>query len=141
MVFKLGEIDDALDEVVDLAPIGAEMELAEQESGEYQIWIDTDCVFVPDLGVLVFGASSCIYDKEKSEYALNSDLYKFYDFATGEEVYSEYGSSMGVCIHNYCHFAGISTDGLEGLWCVYVSDGRRLLQRTGVAVSRERTEI
>lgn len=141
MVFKLGEIDDILDDIVDLAPIDDEMELAEQESGEYQIWIDTDCVFLPNLGVLVFGAVSCIYDKEKTEYALNCDLYIFYDFVTGEEVYSEYGSSLRVCVHNYCRFAGISTGDLDGLWCVYISDGKRLLQRTGVAVSRERTEI
>lgn len=141
MVFKLGEIDDILDDVVDLVSLDNEMEIAEQESGEYQIWIETDCVFIPALGVLVFGAVSCIYDKGKNEYSLNSDLYKVYDFTTGKEVYFEYGSSLRVCIHNYCHFAGISTDGLEGLWCVYVSDGKRLLQRTSVAVSHERTEI
>lgn len=138
MVFKLGEIDDILDCVVDLVAINDEMELAEQESGEYQIWIDTDCVFVPDLGIVVFGAVSCMYDKEKKEYTLNADLYKFYDFATGEEIYFEFGSSLRVCIHNYCRVANISVDDLDGLWCVHISDGRRLLQRIGVAVSQER---
>lgn len=127
-MFKLKELEGDMGEVIQSLADNSPMVLIEEDSFQ-QIWREQGCVHIADLGIDVYGATSCIYDENIKDYELSSSLYVFYEHGTADEVYFEYGSSLPVCVHNYAHAIGRTDlqemDAVGELGCVYVLDGQK----------------
>ncbi len=101
--------------------------LIREEENAYQEWAEPEYLHINDLNINVFSAVCLNYDEKQRDYEISHDLYVFYDSKTGERVYSESGSSLPVCVHNYCHFAGVKVNDIEGLSCTYIHDNGKFL--------------
>lgn len=139
MAFKLKELEGDLGEIIYNLTSQKEMVLVDQEENAYQIWAEPDYLYLKDLRVNVYSAVCCNYDQETKEYEIDHDLYIFYDPDTGKEVYFEVGSSLAVCLHNYCHFAGLKIKNVDELNCYYALDNGRFLEEK--VVNKKKSEI
>ena len=106
MALKIKDLDGLIGEVIaQLEFWDGEMILV-SEDDSMQILRDKGCIYIKELGVDVYGAYVYYYEPETEEWEIDSDLYIFYLHKTDTEVYSEGGSSLPVCISNYCHYSG-----------------------------------
>lgn len=139
MAFKLKELEWDLGEAIYNLTSQKEMVLVEQEEKVYQIWVEPDYLYLIDLQANIFSAICCNYNQDTEDYEIDHDLYIFYHPNTGEEVYFETGSSLEVCIHNYCHFAGLQVEDVGELSCYYALDnGKFLIDKV---VNRKNSEM
>ena len=72
------------------------------EEKDTRIYRDSSYLYIKDLGVDIYSAYICNYEPETCDYEIDCDLYIFYSHNTDTEIYSEGGSSLPVCISNFC---------------------------------------
>lgn len=115
-----GDIGEKLSELIN----SMDLILLEEQKEEYQIWVDGGHLSVPNLGINIVSGIGCVYQEESKEYEADSDFFIFYD-TKGRELYFEGGSSLNVCIQNYCSQTGQSKsyEEVDNLNCCYVVDG------------------
>ena len=128
MAFQLKELQGNLEEAIYNITSQKEMLLIDQDKKMYQIWSEPDYLYIIDLKVNIYSAVCCNYNDDTEDYEIDHVLYIFFSSDTGKEVYFEVGSSLEVCIHNYCHFAGIEVENVGELNCHYVLDNGKFLE-------------
>lgn len=127
MAFKLKELEGELGEILNNLTCTKAWVLVDHEHHRFQIWSEPDFLYIHDLNINIFSAVSCLYYEDTEEYIEDCSLYLFYD-TEGNQVYYEYGSSLWVCIHNYCHFVNIKINDLDNLLCCYILDNGKFLE-------------
>lgn len=127
MAFRLSEFEDKIGDIAHKITKGKEMILADVEEQSYQLWIEPDYLHIEKLDLNIYSADVCNFDFETEEYILDHNLYIFFNSITGEQVYYEGGSSLNVCIQNYCSIAGIERINTDDLECTYVLDNGKFL--------------
>lgn len=127
MAFKLKSLEGRLGEIIHSVTADRPMVLTYDDGEGTQIWREQGCVYIEDLGVDIYSAVACVYNKETDEYETDTDLFLFYEHGTTDpdsEVHNEWGSTLSVCVHNYAHYSGrddlASMDAIENLGCVYL---------------------
>lgn len=123
MALKIRNLEGDFWEVIESIISGSEPVLIE-ETPEFQIWQEPTFTYIPVLNLDIHSATCHLWDEDTQEYEIDSDQYNFYNHATGEQVYTESGSTLSVCIYNYCHIAHLDEwhdlDRIEDLECIYV---------------------
>ena len=135
MAFKLKSLEGRLGEIVSSITANSPMVLVYDDGDGTRIWRELGCVYIQDLGIDVYSAISCVYNEDTKDYETDSDLFLFYEHdkaGTDNEIYTEWGSSLTVCVYNYARFSGRtdldSIDAVENLDCVYRLNLHRLLE-------------
>ena len=130
MAFKLKELNGELGEVIANITLGEGLMLTEESERGYQIWLEPDYLHIEELGLKIFSGERYVYNSETKELGLSSSLYQFYRDGTGENVYSESGSGLAVCIYNYCNLIGVAKtmEEVENLQCTYQLDNGKFLR-------------
>lgn len=128
MAFKIKDWKKELGEAIGALTIQKKMVLLKQKDKVYRVWAEPDYLYLIDLKVNVFSAVCCKYDKDTETYEIDYDLYIFYDPKTGKEIYSEIGSSIEVCILNYCRTMNLHIKDVDDIYCFYFLDNGKFLK-------------
>lgn len=140
MDFKLkalqGELGEVLEKIIRTKPLV----LVEEEEKEKQLWLEPDYLYIQDLGLCIYSGIICLYYEETKDYEMDCSIYIFYS-ETGEEIYSEIGSDLSVCISNYFRCLGQekTLDEIEKMDCTYFFDKGKFLEEK--VISRKSFEL
>ena len=74
-----------------------------EETKEYRAIVSELTITIPKLNLNIQSATYLSFDEAEQDYLADHDFYYFTDTKTNEFVYSEYGSSLEVCLNNYLH--------------------------------------
>lgn len=123
-------INEDLGEIIKNSTYTKPMVLVEQQEKEYQLWLEPDYLYIKDLEIYAFCGTEYLYLEDEGEYSPDFDLVIFYDPKSGEELYSEGGSSFFVCVMNYCHMfdKSISEEQIQNYRCKYCEDNGHFLK-------------
>lgn len=112
---KIYELDDYLEQnesCSDYSVFKREM--------DYQILIEKDYIYIPELKMNIHNAYSENYNDELKGYEIDFDFYVFFDSETKEYLYAEQGSALEVCIYNFLNVVSQKEYVVAELECEYV---------------------
>ena len=72
-----------------------------EETKEYRAIVSELTITIPKLNLNIQSATYLSFDEAEQDYLVDHDFYYFTNAKTNEYVYSEYGSSLEVCVGNY----------------------------------------
>lgn len=127
MAFKFKELEGNLGRVINGIIATKKMVLLEHEDEDYEVWLEPDFLHIEKVGINIFCGITCVYLQEIQDFELSHDIYIFYDDA-GQEVYSEHGSDLRVCIENYLSYIGSRIKKVDNLMCTYALDNGKFLR-------------
>lgn len=108
---KIGE----LDEFMELEEPACGYFLLVQDE-EHRELLEESYIRVPSLGVDIHVGIWESWNEDSEDFETDFDYYHFRDADTGENLYTEQGSGLITCIHNY---TGLSWEEIENLDCEY----------------------
>lgn len=108
---KIGE----LDEFWELEEPVSEYFLLEQDE-EHRELLEENYLYIPSLGLDIHVESSESWNQDSESIEEDFDYYHFRHSDTKESIYTEQGSSLITCIHNY---TGLSWEEIENMDCEY----------------------
>ena len=85
---------------------------------EHRELLEENYIFVPELGIDIHIGIWESWNEELQEFETDFDFYCFRDSVTKETIYTEQGSSLITCIHNY---TGLLWEKIIDLNCDYNS--------------------
>ena len=129
MAFKLRELDGQLGDIIAGITMPKPMVLLREKAEDYQVWVESDYLYIQDLRVCVYGAEYYRFSSETGEYEIDHDIYYFFNVHTGRLVYSEYGSNLEVCVTNYCSEIGKEIEDVGELLCTYILDNGNFIRK------------
>ncbi len=128
MPLRIKDLDGIIGEIISqLFMLEDDMVLVSEEEN-IKVFRDKGCIYVKELGIDIFDAYVYTFEPDTNDFEIDCDLYLFYLHNTDEQVYSEGGSSLPVCINNYLHFSGstksYTMEDILNLEFVYILDGK-----------------
>lgn len=108
---KIGELDEFLEME---EPISAYFVFVQDE--EHRELLEENFIRVPTLGLDIHVGIWESWDEDSEEFETDFDYYHFRSSDTGESLYTEQGSGLITCIHNY---TGLSWEEIEDMDCEY----------------------
>ena len=106
MPLRIKDLDSDIGEIISqISMIDDELVLVSEEEN-IKVFRDKGCVYVKELNIDIYDAYIYTFEPDTNDFEIDCDFCIFYIHNTGEEVYSEGGSSLPVCINNYLHFSG-----------------------------------
>ena len=127
MAFQLKELDGQLGEILVSITSPKPMVLLKEREHDYQIWVEPDFLYIQDLNINIFSGEYCKYSKETGDYEVDHDVYYIFT-RTGRLIYSEYGSSLEVCVRNFMREVGKDLGGVGELLCTYALDNGKFIK-------------
>lgn len=105
MPLRIKDLDGLIGEIISqLSMLEDEMVLVSEEETT-KVFRDKGCIYVKELGIDIYDAYVYTFEPETNDFEIDCDFCLFYIHNTDNEVYSEGGSSLPVCINNYLHFS------------------------------------
>lgn len=131
MSFALKELDGKLGDTIEQLKDTLNLILVDKEKKDFEIWLEPDYLHIEDLKMNVYCGYYMIYDNEYQEYNITDMIYVFYDDKTGEEVYSEMGSSLWACVYKYCWQSGKrrTEEEVDNFGCTFRLDNGNFLRK------------
>ena len=108
---KIGELDEFLENE---EPFSDFFVLVQDD--EHRELLEENYIFVPELGIDIHIGIWENWNEEVQELEADFVFYCFRDFVTKETIYTEQGSSLITCIHN---FTGVIWEKIADMVCVY----------------------
>ena len=71
-----------------------------EKTEEHHITVSELTITIPELNLNIQLATYLSFDEAEQDYLVDHDFYYFTNAKTNEYVYSEYGSSLEVCVGN-----------------------------------------
>ncbi len=84
-----------------------------EEDEEHRIYIEDVYIFIPSLNIDIYSGYYEAYNEDTEDFEVDFDFYMFFDSNTKEHLYEEQGSSLEVCIYNYCRGLDVDIDTIE----------------------------
>ncbi|MGV1061054.1 hypothetical protein ACQR24_09405 [Clostridium perfringens] len=108
MVIKNILLGEAIEKFNDLCIVEEEREInSVYDNKDSQAFKSKSYYIINELGIKACEAECYSYDISSEEIEIDFSFYIFYDLNNEMIVYEEYGSSLEVCIHNFCNRLGI----------------------------------
>lgn len=108
---KIGELDEFLENE---EPFSDFFVLV--QDNEHRELLEENYIFIPELGIDIHIGIWESWNEEVQEFETDFDFYCFRDSVTKETIYTEQGSSLITCIHN---FTGLIWEKIVGFNCEY----------------------
>ena len=108
---KIGE----LDELLELEELGSGYFLLEQDEERRKL-LEENYLYILFLGLDIHVGISESWNQDSESFEEDFDYYHFRHSDTKESIYTEQGSSLITCIHNY---TGLSWEEIENMDCEY----------------------
>lgn len=108
---KIGE----LDEFLELEEPVSRYFLLEQDEERREL-LEENYLYIPSLGLDIHVGISESWNQDSERFEADFDYYHFRHSDTKESIYTEQGSSLITCIHNY---TGRSWEEIENMDCEY----------------------
>lgn len=108
---KIGE----LDELLELEELVSGYFLLEQDEERRKL-LEENYLYILFLGLDIHVGISESWNQDSESFEEDFDYYHFRHSDTKESIYSEQGSSLITCIHNY---TGLSWEEIENMDCEY----------------------
>lgn len=128
MALKIKDLDGLVGEIITQLSMLEDEIIVVSEEENTKVCKDKGCIYIKELNVDVYDAYVYTYEPETDDFEIDSDLYLFYIHKTDNEVYSEGGSSLPVCINNYLYFSGstkpYTMEDILNLEFEYILDGK-----------------
>lgn len=86
------------------------------QDDEHRELLEENYIFVPELGIDIHIGIWENWNEEVQELETDFDFYCFRDSVTKKTIYTEQGSSLITCIHNY---TGLMWKKIADMVCVY----------------------
>ncbi|NCE79365.1 hypothetical protein [Turicibacter sp. TS3] len=111
---KLKDFDAYLGELQDTG-----YSLFEEEIGVSRLWVSQLTLYLKDCQLKIKEGIYESWDEETKDYQTDHDLYLIFDSQTNQLLYTESGSGLEVCLHNFLHWQEISLEweDIQGLDC------------------------
>lgn len=93
------------------------------QDGEHREVLEENYLYIPSLGLDIHAGIWERWNADLGEFETDFDYYQFRDSSTKESRYTEQGSGLITCIHNY---TGLSWEEIENLGCEYIESNRQL---------------
>lgn len=126
MSIKIKDLDSDLGEALDAVSNVIGLELVDEEDELYQTWVEKCYIHIPKYNLNIHDGYILTYNEESGDYELSNEVTFFFNGAGKECIYSEQGSSLDVCIHNYLNLNRIDKKvtmrKTENLDCDFVID-------------------
>lgn len=87
-----------------------------EEDEEHRIYLENRYLLVPDLNIDVYSGYYEVYDEGTGEFEIDFDFYMFFHSKSKKHIYEEQGSSLEVCIYNYCRVAEIDIHDINDIY-------------------------
>lgn len=87
------------------------------QDNEHREILEENYIFVPELSIEIHVGIWESWNEELQEFEVDFDFYCFSDSHTKEVIYTEQGSSLVTCIHNY---TGLSWEKIIRICCKYI---------------------
>lgn len=96
-----------------------------EEDHEHRIMLETGHVLIKELNIKIFSGFYETYSEDSEDFEMDFDFYMFFDSETSIHLYEEQGSSLEVCIYNYCRTLDSKMDleDIESLECEFIIEG------------------
>lgn len=75
--------------------------LFEEEAGVSRLWVNQWTLYIKDYQLKVKAGINESWDEKTNDYETDHDLYLIFDSQTNRLLYTESGSSLEVCLHNF----------------------------------------
>ena len=108
---KIGELDEFLELE---EPVSGYFLLEQDE--EHRELLEEKYLYIPSLGLDIHVGIWESWNEESERFEADFDYYHFRDSDTKGSIYTEQGSSLIICIHNY---TGLSWEEIENMDCEY----------------------
>ena len=108
---KIGELDEFLENE---EPFSDFFVLVQDD--EHRELLEENYIFVPELGIDIHIGIWESWNEEVQEFKTDFNFYCFRDSVTKKIIYTEQGSSLLTCIHNY---SGLMWKKIADMACVY----------------------
>ncbi len=102
---KLKDLDAYLEELQDTG-----YSLFEEEIGVSRLWTSQLTLYLKDCQLKIKEGIYASWDGETKGYEIDHDLYLIFDSQTNQLLYTESGSSLEVCLHNFLQGNAISLE-------------------------------
>lgn len=86
-----------------------------EEDEEHRIYLENMYIYIPQLNLDAYNGYFEAYNENTEDFELDFDFYMFFDSTTKEHAYEEQGSSLEVCLYNYCRGVNIDIDSIENM--------------------------
>ncbi len=106
---KLKDFDDYLGELQDTG-----YSLFEEEKGASRLWVRRLTLCIKDYQLKIKEGINESWNQETQGYETDHALYLIFDSPTNQLLYTESGSGLEVCLHNFLNWQEISLE-LEGI--------------------------
>ena len=136
MAFKLKEMDGRLGEAIGQFTQTKKAVLLDYEDEDHQLWCEPDFLMVLELNIFIFSALYYTYQEELGCYALDHDLILIFS-PDGELLHGEHGSSLKVCIQNYCTLCEENILDGDNLNCLWIFDNGNFLESKVLNTKKE----
>ena len=127
MAFKLRDMDGKLGKAIGQFTQTKKAVLLDYEKKDHQLWSEPDFLMVLELNIFIFSALYYTYQVELESYALEHDEILIFS-PDGELLHSEHGSSLKVCIQNYCTLCQENILDVDNLNCLWIFDNGNFLE-------------
>lgn len=111
---KLKDLDAYLEELQDTG-----YSLFEEEIGVSRLWASQLTLYLKDCQLKIKEGIYGAWDEGTKDYEIDHDLYLIFDSQTNQLLYTESGSSLEVCLHNFLQWRAMSLgwDDIQNLDC------------------------
>lgn len=116
---KLKGFDAYLEELQDMG-----YSLFKEEIGVSRLWVNRWTLCIKDYQLKIKEGINESWNKETQDYETDHDLYLIFDSQTNQLFYTESGSSLEVCLHNFLRENAISLEweDIQNLDCEVVEE-------------------
>lgn len=93
--------------------------LFEEEKGASRLWVSRLTLCIKDYQLKIREGINELWNQETQDYETDHALYLIFDSPTNQLLYTESGSGLEVCLHNFLHWQEISLewDDIQNLDC------------------------
>ena len=111
---KLKDFDAYLGELQD-----TDYSLFEEEKGASRLWVSRLTLCIKDYQLKIKEGINESWNQEIQDYETDHAQYLIFDSQTNQLLYTESGSGLEVCLHNFLHWQEISLewDEIQNLDC------------------------
>lgn len=94
-----------------------------QQDEEHRECLEENYLYIPSLELDIHIGIWENWNGDTKEYETDFDYYHFRDSNTKESIYTEQGSGIIACIHNY---TGLSWEEIENMDCEYIENNMQV---------------
>lgn len=84
--------------------------LFEEEAGVSRLWVNQWTLYIKDYQLKVKAGINESWDEKTNDYETDHDLYLIFDSQTNRLLYTESGSSLEGCLHNFLRGGAINLE-------------------------------